>query len=177
MNQLYIYIYPHISSLLHLPHPPTFSICKIKAYLDFTPWNKYMEMYLCFSKTSQRCQGWEPPLYTIYGSVFQNGRARLLALGIQEYLLKMQILGPLPCFYIGSLGVWLRNYSLTGFSRDSYGASLVAQCLRICLPMQGTRFRDLVWEDPTCRGATRPVSHNYWACVSGACALQQERPR
>ena len=41
------------------------------------------------------------------------------------------------------------------------GASLVAQWLRVCLPMQGTRVRALVWEDPTCRGATRPVSHNY----------------
>ena len=40
-------------------------------------------------------------------------------------------------------------------------ASLVAQWLRICLPMQGTRVRALVWEDPTCRGATKPVSHNY----------------
>ena len=40
-------------------------------------------------------------------------------------------------------------------------ASLVAQWLRIRLPMQGTRVRTLVWEDPTCRGATRPVSHNY----------------
>ena len=39
-------------------------------------------------------------------------------------------------------------------------ASLVAQWLRICLPMQGTRVRALVWEDPTCCGATRPVSHN-----------------
>ena len=45
--------------------------------------------------------------------------------------------------------------------RQSLGASLVAQWLRICLPMQGTRVRALVWEDPTCRGATRPVSHNY----------------
>ena len=42
-----------------------------------------------------------------------------------------------------------------------YGASLVAQWLRICLLMQETRVRALVWEDPTCRGATRPVSHNY----------------
>ena len=25
----------------------------------------------------------------------------------------------------------------------------------------GARVRALVWEDPTCRGATRPVSHNY----------------
>ena len=40
-------------------------------------------------------------------------------------------------------------------------ASLVAQWLRICLPMQGTRVQALVWEDPTCCGATRPVSHNY----------------
>ena len=41
------------------------------------------------------------------------------------------------------------------------GASLVAQWLRVCLPMQGTRVRALVWEDPTCHGATKPVSHNY----------------
>ena len=39
-------------------------------------------------------------------------------------------------------------------------ASLVAQWLRVCLPMQGTRFRALVWEDPTCRGAARPVGHS-----------------
>ena len=57
------------------------------------------------------------------------------------------------------------------------GASLVVQWLRICLPMQGTRVRALVWENPTYRGATRPVSHNYWACASGACAPQRERPR
>ena len=40
-------------------------------------------------------------------------------------------------------------------------ASLVAQWLRICLLMQGTRVRALVWEDPTCRGATGPMRHNY----------------
>ncbi|XP_057382114.1 acetoacetyl-CoA synthetase isoform X2 [Balaenoptera acutorostrata] len=40
------------------------------------------------------------------------------------------------------------------------GTSLVAQWLRIRLPMQGTRVRALVWEDPTCRGATKPVRHN-----------------
>ena len=62
-------------------------------------------------------------------------------------------------------------------SKLSFGASLVAQWLRICLPIQGTRVQALVWEDPTCRGATRLVSHNYWACMSGACAPQQERPR
>ena len=43
----------------------------------------------------------------------------------------------------------------------SLGASLVAQCLRIRLPMQGTQVRALVWEDPTCRRAPKPVCHNY----------------
>ena len=40
------------------------------------------------------------------------------------------------------------------------GASLVAQWLRICLLMQETRVRALVWEDPTCHGAAGPVSHS-----------------
>ena len=31
--------------------------------------------------------------------------------------------------------------------------------------MQGTRVRALVQEDPICRGATKPVRHNYWACA------------
>ena len=37
------------------------------------------------------------------------------------------------------------------------GASLVAQWLGICLPMQGTRVRTLTQEDHTCHGATKPV--------------------
>ena len=47
------------------------------------------------------------------------------------------------------------------FQKGPFWASLVAQWLRVCLPMQGTRVRALVWEDPTCRGATGHVSHNY----------------
>ena len=39
--------------------------------------------------------------------------------------------------------------------------SLVAQWLRIRLLIQGTWVRTLAQEDPTCRRATRPVSHNY----------------
>ena len=42
------------------------------------------------------------------------------------------------------------------------GTSLVAQWL---MPMQGTRVRALVREDPICRGATKPVHHNYGACT------------
>ena len=37
------------------------------------------------------------------------------------------------------------------------GTSLVAQWLRIRLPMQGTQVRALVREDPTRRGATKPT--------------------
>ena len=33
--------------------------------------------------------------------------------------------------------------------------------LRICLLMQGTQVRSLVWEDPTCCGAAKPVCHSY----------------
>ena len=51
------------------------------------------------------------------------------------------------------------------FSREHVGTSLVAQWLRIRLPMQGTWVRALVREDPTCRRATKPVRHNYWAHV------------
>ena len=73
-------------------------------------------------------------------------------------------------------------------TKGHIGASLVAQWLRICLPMQGTRVRALGQEDPICRGATKPVRHNYWACtlepwatttearVPRARALQQEKP-
>ena len=49
--------------------------------------------------------------------------------------------------------------------KKQWGASLVAQWLRIHLPMQGTRVRALVWEDPTCRGAAKPMRHNYWGCA------------
>ena len=51
------------------------------------------------------------------------------------------------------------------FLKDCQGASLVAQWLRICLPIQGRWARALVWEDPTWHGATKLVRHNYWACA------------
>ena len=117
---------------------------------------------------------------------------------------KSLVLGTYDVFYSSSLNINTRTDILFGMSfhpkamglghpslshsfwplcsqyflnKNQLGASLVARWLRTCLPMQGTRVRALVWEDPTCRGATRPVSYNYWACASGACAPQQERPR
>ena len=50
---------------------------------------------------------------------------------------------------------------ITDFPKWGTSASLVAQWLRICLLMQGTRVRALLQEDPACRRATKPVRHNY----------------
>ena len=54
--------------------------------------------------------------------------------------------------------VWFLTYTVR---KPSEGTYLVAQWLRICLPMQGTRVQALVWEDPTCHRATRPMRHSY----------------
>ena len=45
------------------------------------------------------------------------------------------------------------------------GTSLVAQWLRVHLPMQGTWIWSLVQEDSTCHGPTKSMGHNYWACT------------
>ena len=55
------------------------------------------------------------------------------------------------------------NEEISVLKTKTPGTSLVAQWLRICLPVQGTRVQALVQEDPTCCGATKPVRHNYWA--------------
>ena len=57
--------------------------------------------------------------------------------------------------------------NICGFasSKKKLRASLVAQWLTICLPMQGTQVWALVQEDPSCRGVAEPVHHNNWACA------------
>ena len=47
------------------------------------------------------------------------------------------------------------------------------------MPMQETRVWSLVWEDPTCCGATKPVHHNYWACAlePGNCSYWAQVPQ
>ena len=65
------------------------------------------------------------------------------------------------------------------------GTFLVVQWKRICLPMQGTWVQSLVWEDPTCRGANKPVWRNYWspcaatigtATVRSLCTAMESSP-
>ena len=60
---------------------------------------------------------------------------------------------------------WYASFHLQLRFKNEKWASLVVQWLRIRLPMQGTGVWALVQEDPTCRGATKPVRHNYWACA------------
>ena len=57
----------------------------------------------------------------------------------------------------------MRSGFLFGLIKWKCRTSLVVQWLRIRLPMQATRVWALVWEDPTCRGATKPMHRNYWA--------------
>ena len=52
-------------------------------------------------------------------------------------------------------------------------ASLVAQWWRMHLPTKEMRVWPLVQEDPTCSRATKPVSHNYWACEQGKFQLKR----
>ena len=61
--------------------------------------------------------------------------------------------------------------------RDTLGTSLVAQWLRIRLPMQGTQVRALVQEDPTCRGATKARAPQLLSLRSRACEPQLLSPR
>ena len=60
-------------------------------------------------------------------------------------------------------GTTWKNLKITSIKKAR--ASLVAQWLGIRLPVQGTRVWAPVWEDPTCRGAIKPMRHNYWACT------------
>ena len=74
-----------------------------------------------------------------------------------------------------------QNFSVWDFS----GGSVV----KSHLSMQETRVPSLVWEDPTCHRATKPMHHDYWACFRArqpqllkpfcprAHAPQQEKPQ
>ena len=91
-------------------------------------------------------------------------------LTLTEFFLLEDFLCFISLLYFGS---WICRNSLHQrlviapfifeYLKCSQGTSLVAQWLRIRLPVQGTWVRALVQEDPTCRGATKLVCHNYWA--------------
>ena len=65
------------------------------------------------------------------------------------------------------------NTRLDSKPKTPTGASLVAQWLRIPWPVQETRVRALIREDPTCHGATKPCTTTE-ARMPRAGAPQQE---
>ena len=86
-------------------------------------------------------------------------------------------LGTYLCHLPSSDVKWAGSTAVACLIKNIPRTSLVAQWLRICLLMQGTRVRALVWEDPTCRGVTGPreprlLSLRVWSLCSPA-----QRPR
>ena len=68
------------------------------------------------------------------------------------------------CILHGVVDTWFYAFIKTYRA----GASLVAQWLRIHLPMQGTWVRALVREDPTCQGTTKPCAPQLLSLCSRA---------
>ena len=59
---------------------------------------------------------------------------------------------------------WLSKKQIQGISIKSVsGERLPCWHRESISQMQGTWVWSLVWEDPTCHRATKPVNHNYWA--------------
>ena len=103
------------------------------------------------------CKSLELPAKSQYSEIL----ATIQLLGCNQILRYAILLQKTEFTAIQSIPSRCYRFTSDMASKNIPGASLVAQWLRICLPMQGTRVRALVWEDPTCRGATGPVSHNY----------------
>ena len=97
----------------------------------------------------------------------KGDRARKGRKGEASYRLKEaeETYQPTVCCTPQTITIW--NLIQNRFLRimRQLRASLVAQRLRIRLPMQGTRVRALVREDPTCRGATKPLCYNHCSCT------------
>ncbi|XP_067596174.1 receptor activity-modifying protein 1 isoform X4 [Pseudorca crassidens] len=87
----------------------------------------------------------------------------LQELCLAQFQVDMEAVGrPLWCDWGKTIGLLQDiEYSSRCYTTSSPGTSLVAQWLRIRLPMQGSQVRALVWGDPTCRGETKPTRHNY----------------
>ena len=75
----------------------------------------------------------------------------------------MKIQNATYCVHVYKMYKSFLNYFVIFTVHISGGgsASLVVQWLRIHPPVQETRVRYLVLEDPTCRGATKSVQLSY----------------
>ena len=52
----------------------------------------------------------------------------------------------------------VNEYSLDMMILAFLETFLVKQWINVCLPMQGTWVRSLVWEDPTCHRTAKPTA-------------------
>ena len=67
------------------------------------------------------------------------------------------------------------NFFWTHIKKIDSGTCLVVPWLRICLPVQGTWVRSLLWEDSICCGATNPTSRSCWAQAPWSlCSITRE---
>ena len=120
-----------------------------------------LKHYLCCSRVST--VGWSPITHRGNGLIMYTLLAAFPSLSqfSPSFTSIFYIFQIITCTWI----LVLASLLIESNQERGYGASLVVQWLRIHLPMQGTRVQALVWEDPTWRGATKPVHHNYWACA------------
>ena len=129
------------------------------------------------SEETERCGGWSPvAVIGSYSAWVWVPVFALFSLWLWQISYHLQPQVSFTCkkknqydICLPRLTGWLQKLYLTRYIKAlwklSSRTSLKAQCLRIHLPMQRSQVRALVWEDPTCRGATKPVCHNYWACA------------
>ena len=72
---------------------------------------------------------------------------------------------PSSCPFVSHHGALFFSMSLLTSEKKAFGISVVAQWIRIHLPMHGTWVWSLVQKDPTSLRVTKPVCHNYWSWV------------
>ena len=82
----------------------------------------------------------------------------LLALMSEEIMTKPNLAPSFICYHLTPPSAYRNQLTI---QNPFQGTSLVAQWLRIHLPMHQTRVRALAQKDPTCCGATKTVCHNY----------------
>ena len=158
----------HILSHLILPTVPFYSTSATIKYLA----QGHTAQIWCWRPNSNLEESTFLPVPSRQAAVWitVESREELAALDIHIWkndfgLLKLYKQKIKHMVVIANLDPPLSNSAGTSIKMAIWGTSLVAQWLSIHLPMQGTRVRSLVREDPTCCRATKPVCHNHWACT------------
>ena len=148
-------------------------ICYVREYWNISIWVNITNLY-CTSGTYVKPCTCLPKSFSYLIKVWQAVQQAPLCRGTEHqhtYSMAHWILpwkSRLDTFWrhffspspVGIISSRIRSFILPGSWRGGslqeallempQGASLVAQWIRICLPMQGTWILSLVWVDPTC---------------------------